>query len=422
MSAVSDQPRLKFHHLPAVAVGNALEFYDFITYAFFAVHIGHAFFPSSTPGIGLLKSLATFGVGFLTRPLGGFVIGRLGDRLGRKPAMMISFGLMGVSIVGLAFTPPVSRIGLAAPILAVSFRLLQGFALGGEVGPATAFLVEAAPLKWQGFVVSLQSATQNLAILVASGVGLGLTWVLGATDLDLYGWRIAFLVGALVVPLGLWIRSGLPETLHTPEKPTRGAPPVRLLIALGSVLLLSATVQTYVQTYMTTYAITSLHLEERLAFIGQVVGGICGLLVGPAAAALSDRWHRRRPLLVYPAIARVLTTLPIFWLMVHYHNAVALLGGVAVLNILSAASPVAVVVVEALPQHIRARAFGLTYALVISGFGGTTQFVVQALINGTHNPLAPAWYMSVCVAVALLAMFALPETAPGRAKAATAAV
>src|SRR5271154_3647577 len=124
-------------HIAAVVVGNALEFYDFLTFAFFAVYIGRAFFPSSSPTASLLASLGTFGVGFMTRPLGGLVIGRMGDRLGRKPAMLLSFGLMGVSIIGLALTPPYRSIGMAAPVLAVLFRLLQGFALGGEVGPST---------------------------------------------------------------------------------------------------------------------------------------------------------------------------------------------------------------------------------------------------------------------------------------------
>jgi len=405
-------PRLKFSHVPAVAIGNALEFYDFLTYAFFAVHIGHAFFPSSTPGVSLLKSLATFGVGFLTRPLGGFMIGRLGDRLGRKPAMLVSFGLMGVSIVGLAITPSAARIGVAAPIIAVSFRLLQGFALGGEVGPSTAFLVEAAAVKWRGFVVSMQSASQNLALLGSSLIGLGLTKLLNAQNLDLYGWRIAFLIGAAVVPLGLWIRSSLPETLHRREAAAALPPPLTRLLLLGSLLLLSSTVQTYVLAYLTTYAITSLHMAEGLAFAGSVIGAICGLLIGPAAAALSDRCGRRRPLLVYPAIARLLTTLPIFWLMIHYHNALALLLGSAVLSGLAAASPIAVVVVEGLPQRIRAGAFGIVYALIISGFGGTTQFAIQALINWSGSPLAPAWYLTVALLLGLIAAVSYPETAP----------
>ncbi|MGB6547043.1 MAG: MFS transporter, partial [Candidatus Acidiferrales bacterium] len=138
-------------YVAAVVVGNALEFYDFLTYAFFAVYIGRAFFPSNIPTVSLLASLGTFGVGFVTRPIGGLVIGRMGDRLGRKPAMILCFSMMGVAIAGLALTPPHSMIGVAAPVLVIFFRMLQGFALGGEVGPTTAFLLEAAPLERRGF-------------------------------------------------------------------------------------------------------------------------------------------------------------------------------------------------------------------------------------------------------------------------------
>src|ERR1700746_824367 len=126
-------------YVAAVVVGNALEFYDFLTFSFFAVYIGRTFFPSSDPSASLLASLATFGAGFVTRPIGAFVIGRMGDRLGRKPAMVLSFWLMGVAIAGLALTPSHATIGVAAPALVIFFRMLQGFALGGEVGPTTAF-------------------------------------------------------------------------------------------------------------------------------------------------------------------------------------------------------------------------------------------------------------------------------------------
>jgi MHS family citrate/tricarballylate:H+ symporter-like MFS transporter len=140
-----EQQYLPLRKVIAVGVGNALEFYDFITFSFFAIQIGHCFFPESQTSHGLLYSLASFGVGFLTRPLGGVVIGMYGDRVGRKPAMVLSFALMGASILGLVLTPSYAQIGMAAPILLVIFRLVQGFALGGEVGPSTAFLVEAAP-------------------------------------------------------------------------------------------------------------------------------------------------------------------------------------------------------------------------------------------------------------------------------------
>ena len=158
---MSTAPRpLSLPQLGAVVAGNALEFYDFLIFGFFAVQIGKAFFPAQGHDSSLLLTLATFGVGFLTRPLGGVVIGTLGDRAGRKPAMLFSFGLMGVSVVGLALTPSYASIGWHAPLLAVLFRLLQGFALGGEVGPTTAFLLEAAPPGKRGLYVSLQFATQ----------------------------------------------------------------------------------------------------------------------------------------------------------------------------------------------------------------------------------------------------------------------
>jgi len=166
-----EQRYLPLRKVVAVGVGNALEFYDFITFSFFAIQIGHCFFPESRTSHGLLYSLATFGVGFLTRPLGGVVIGMYGDRVGRKPAMLLSFALMGASILGLAFTPSYAQIGIAAPILLVIFRLVQGFALGGEVGPSTAFLIEAAPPNRRGLYVSLQYMTQDVAVVAAGVAG-----------------------------------------------------------------------------------------------------------------------------------------------------------------------------------------------------------------------------------------------------------
>ena len=227
------------HYLPlrkvfAVGVGNALEFYDFITFSFFAIQIGHSFFPESQTSHGLLYSLATFGVGFLTRPLGGLVIGMYGDRVGRKPAMVLSFALMGASILGLALTPSYAQIGIAAPILLVTFRLVQGFALGGEVGPTTAFLVEAAPPYRRGLYVSLQFMTQDLAVLAAGLAGFVLTSWLTPAALDAWGWRIALLIGATIVPIGLHMRRSLPETLHDTDRPATTAArrrvPVRLIV------------------------------------------------------------------------------------------------------------------------------------------------------------------------------------------------
>ena len=217
---------LPLSQVAAVGVGNALEFYDFLSFSFFALQIGHTFFPASQTSHGLLYALATFGVGFLTRPLGGLVLGAYGDRVGRKPAMILSFSLMGVAIFGLALTPGYAQIGIAAPILLVMFRLIQGFALGGEVGPSTAFLMEASPRRHRGLYIGLQMATQDLAVLVAGLVGFGLSLVMSPGVLDAWGWRVAFLLGALyAVAMSAFggttqfVARGLIEISHNPVAP-----------------------------------------------------------------------------------------------------------------------------------------------------------------------------------------------------------
>ena len=215
---------LKWQHIAAATIGNALEFYDFLTYAFFSIQIGHAFFPAQSAYSSLMLSLATFGAGFLTRPLGAFVIGNYSDRVGRRPAMMLCFLLIGFAIVGMALIPTYAQIGVAAPILAIIARMIQGFSLGGEIGSNTAFLMEAAPVEKRGLIVSWQTASQNIALITGGTVGVALTAWMPADALDSYGWRIAFLLGAVAVPFGFWLRNNLPETLHSKEPAPKDAP------------------------------------------------------------------------------------------------------------------------------------------------------------------------------------------------------
>src|SRR5580765_2505122 len=207
-----DRPRVPLKHVIAVFIGNGLEFYDFLTFAYFAVYISRTFYPGGNPTTALLATLATFGAGFITRPFGAIVIGRLGDRVGRKPAMVISFTLMGVGIVGLALTPSYAMIGPLAPALVLLWRLVQGFALGGEVGPTTAFMAEAAPPHRRGLYLSMQYATQDTAVLAAGIVGTFMAAHLSAQQLQDWGWRVALLLGASIVPFGILLRRTLPET------------------------------------------------------------------------------------------------------------------------------------------------------------------------------------------------------------------
>lgn len=409
-------PSLPAKHVAAVAIGNALQFYDFLTYAFFAAQIGRAFFPSHNPATSLLASLATFGAGFLTRPLGGVVIGMMGDRIGRKPAMLLSFTLMGAAILGLALTPSYATIGLAAPILVIGFRLVQGFALGGEVGPSTAFLIEAAPPLKRGLYVSFQYMTQDAAVLIAGLAGVTLANLLSVGQMDAWGWRLAFLIGAAIVPFGLILRRGLPETLERNPVDSRPAPSVRpylRLAALGLVMLASAMVANYVLTYMTTYSGQTLHMPANLAFGATVVLGLCGVLFDPLGGWLSDRFGRKR-VMVWPWLFLLVATVPAFWVLAHFRTAASLFGAAAILEIplCLSASSVLIAVTESLPARIRSGALSTLYALAVAVFGGTTQFAVTWLIAVTGSPLAPAWYLTAAVAAGLVAILMFAETAP----------
>jgi MHS family citrate/tricarballylate:H+ symporter-like MFS transporter len=403
-------------HIAAVVMGNGLEFYDFLTYSFFAVYIGRAFFPSTVPSASLLASLATFGVGFVTRPIGAWVIGRIGDRKGRKPAMILSFSLTGVAITGLALTPPHSRIGVAAPVLVIFFRLLQGFALGGEVGPSTAFLLEAAPPERRGFYTSFQSWSQHLSVLVSGVVGFSLANILSPQQLQDFGWRIAFLLGVAIVPLGVAMRRSMPETFHAPprsERPADALRPHLWIAALGVMLLASATIANYIDNYMTTYALATLHMPVNVAFAATVVVGLSGVTVDLVSGALSDRFGRK-PMMLIPGALLLLLILPAFYVIAHFRTAATLLVATAVLAILSSACacPIVVWLTESLPASIRSSGLAVIYAVSIATFGGTTQYVVTWLIKVTGNSLAPAWYWTGAAIVGLLAMSVVRESAP----------
>ena len=401
----------------AVAAGNALEFYDFVTYAFFAVQIGRSFFPARTPTGSLLASLATFGAGFLFRPLGALVIGRIGDRRGRKPAMLLSFGLIGIAVAGLALTPSYRQIGMAAPVLAVGFRMLGGFALGGEVGPSTAFLLEAAPPLRRGLYASFQAMSADAAVLAAGLVGVTLSSLMDGPALDSWGWRIALLGGVLIVPFGLALRRTLHETLHRADSAAFATPRAGIvrIAVLGIALLASATTVTYILDYLTTYAATVLGMPTRISFGATVTVGLCSVICDPFGGWLSDRYGRK-PVLIVPACALLLLVFPCFRLLDQFRSPFALYAATAVLASASALSSVSMIVVvtESLPPGVRSAGLGLIYACAISVFGGSAQFVVAWAVAATGSPLAPAWYMSGGVLVGLAAMLLLPETAPVR--------
>jgi MFS transporter, MHS family, citrate/tricarballylate:H+ symporter len=436
--APTEPPRkaIPASYVVAVFIGNGLEFYDFLSYALFAVYIGKTFFPSTDNSLSLLLSLATFGVGFVTRPIGGIVLGTLGDRIGRKPAMLISFMMMGIGMLGLALTPSYARIGVAAPILAILFRLIQGFALGGEVGPTTAYMVEAAPPDRRGLYGSMQFATQDAANLLAALVGVALSSTLSPENLQDWGWRIAFLIGVIIVPFGMFMRHRLPETLHAADDAalapdaTSGAlgrrariGPYVPIIAFGLVLLSCGTIGSYVLEYMTTYALNTLHLPAGVSFGLIVFTSICAIIFDPISGLLSDR-HGRKRIIVAGYALTLVCVFPAFWIINHYPSVqilYAMMGLIAVLFAI-ASPPVIVALTEGLPKSIRSGVVATIYAFAISVFGGSTQFVITWLIQRTGNPLAPAWYWMGALLLGLATASLMPETAPVKTNVITGAV
>jgi MHS family citrate/tricarballylate:H+ symporter-like MFS transporter len=403
-------------------IGNMLEFYDFITYSFFAIEIGHTFFPTHSEYGSLMLSLATFGAGFITRPIGGIVLGIYSDRVGRRPAMLFSFALMGGAILAISLTPSYNAIGVAAPIIVLVARMAQGFALGGEVGPTTAYLLEIAPPDRRARVVSWQPASQEIAATAGALVGVILSKMMAPEMLEAYGWRLAFLIGALCLPFGLWMRRTLPETI---PQDARGAEAIensshlRLacrhirLIVLALMVLASGTISTYVTQYMTTYAKNTLHVAPPLAFAVSLVSnslGIAGALLGGWLADLLGR----KPVMIWPQLLALVMTYPTFLWIVHAPGALSLLLGFGALSLIGSLPFTAffATFTEALPQEIRGGVFATIYAIAIASFGGTAQLVVTWLLHVSGDPLAPSWYLLFAATVGLIAMSLMPETAP----------
>lgn len=413
------------HFVIAVAtVGNALEWYDFLTYAFFSIQIGHAFFPSRNPYTSLMLSLTTFGAGFITRPIGGILIGAYADRVGRRPAMMLSLTLMGASILCLAFLPTYSTIGIAAPLLAVVARMMQGLSFGGQVGPITAYLLETAPLGARGASLSWVTVSANVATVVASLVGVGLTATMPPAVLDAYGWRIAFLIGAVALPFAFWMRRELPETLHLPVATgERVAAETSLgvfrhharVIVLSLTVAAEIAVAVNVLYYLTTFAQYTLHMPQRAAFWAETIGALAGTVSVLIGGRLSDRIGRR-PVLIWPNFAYLLLIVPTFYWIIATQNPWALITGAGIFGFFNQMTSAAFfcAVTESLPKAIRSGTFATIYAFSTALFGGTTQLMITWLIHLTRSPMAPAWYLIGATAIGLVARMLFRESAPAK--------
>ena len=387
----------------AVVIGNWLEFYDFLVFTFFAVMIGDAFFPAQSEIGRLLGALATFGVGFVTRPLGAAVIGPYADRKGRRAALTLTLLLMALGSAMIAFTPGYATIGVAAPVILLTARLLQGFSCGGEVGPATTYLLESAPMHKRASLTAWQAHSQALATIMGSGIGLILASTLTRDQLYGWGWRVPFVVGVLVAPVALYIRRQLPETIEPRHMQRSSTDVLRELtqenlrpVLLGVLIICGGTISTYVANYMTTYALTTLHLSATVATMLTLTGGV-GQIIGYSLGVWADQFGRKRALIAW-RVALIVVVYPAFLILTAPEaTTLTIVLANVFISVMFAAGVGAsyAFMAEAFPQSVRSSGLAILYALGVMIFGGTTQFVVAWLIDVTKDPLVPAYYMMV---------------------------
>lgn len=406
--------------IAACTIGNALEFYDFVIYSFFAGTIGALFFPAEDPTVQLLLSFATYGVGFLMRPLGGMVLGSYADRKGRKAATVLTLFLMalGTGMIGLA--PTYAQLGVFGPMLILVGRLLQGFSAGGEIGASTTLLAEYAPPQERGFYGSWQLASQGAAILVAAGLAWTINTLLPPDEVKAWGWRVPFLLGIFIVPIGLWLRRALKEThANEVDASTREVSSLSLAlrqhlgkIVAGVGIIVGGTASNAVIVlYMSTYAIRQLAMPATTALFAGVTAGLVTLIAAPIAGALSDRFGRRKLIgISYLLIATLIY--PAFLLINAAPTLPTLLAVVVVLGALNAGggAPGIITIAELFPAEVRATGMSVVYALGVALFGGFGQFIVTWLIAVSGNPFAPAFYVIACCMATLTALRFTPET------------
>ncbi|PIT53390.1 MFS transporter [Snodgrassella alvi] len=402
--------------IAAAVAGNALEFYDFIIYSFFAVYIGKSFFPAGNEHVSLLASVAVFGVGFFTRPLGGVLIGAYADKKGRRAAMMLTVALITLGTLGLAATPSYEKIGIAAPIIVVIARMIQGLALGGEVGPASAMLIESAPPNKRAFYASWQMASQGIAVVIGGLVGYAVSSNLTSEQLGAWGWRIPFLVSLVLIPIALYIRRALPETLEEPTHHS-GTQMIEIIfsrygkeVILGIMVLMATAITAQVGNYMTTFAINTLNFDPKIAQICTILGGLMMFLFSLLAGFLADKYGRKS-IILWPRVALMLLIVPMFYLLVKTESVAMLLLVTMMVTLLTGMSGASslVAIPEMMPIALRATGVSIVYAIGVTLFGGTAQLVLTWLIEH-FGAVSPAYYVVVTSLLSIIATLMMPET------------
>ena len=410
--------------LAAACIGNVLEYYDFVVYAYLAGTIAHKFFPSDNEAAGLLASFAAFGVGFLARPLGGLVIGRIGDKRGRKAALVITIFGMALGTVGIGLLPTYETIGLLAPVLLVVMRLVQGLAAGGEWGGATAFIVESAPAGRRGLFGSIGQASIAASSLLGSVVVATIAGIFTADQMQDWAWRVPFLLGGLLLPVGVYMRRNLQETPAFVEaqqeaKQNAAARPVHDLgspwVLLGKAFGFTVvwTVSYYIMlSYMPTFLTQEVKLTQSQALWSNAVALIVLVVATPLFGWWSDRIGRK-PLLLACCAAFALLPYPLFSIILSGPSIVTIVMIMIVFNLFiaafSGAGPAALS--ELFPTHSRTTLMSTGYSVAVAIFGGFAPFIATWLISSTGSPISPTYYLIFSGIVSGLVIWGFRETA-----------
>jgi MHS family alpha-ketoglutarate permease-like MFS transporter len=412
-----EEKRRRIFAIMAASSGNLVEWFDFYVYAFAALYFAPAFFPAADPTAQLLDTAGIFAAGFLMRPVGGWLFGRLADRVGRKRSMVISVSLMCAGSFGIACLPTYATIGALAPALLLLARLLQGLSVGGEYGTTATYLSEASLHGRRGFYSSFQYVTLIGGQLLAVLVIVVLEQLLSEAELRAWGWRIPFVVGAITALVATLLRRTLHETQTDDARRDARAGSLRDLLrehprAFISVMLYTAGGSLFFYTfttYMQKYLVNTAHMPKKTASYVMTIALLVYMAIQPVFGALSDRFGRRRSMIVFGVLGAVVVV-PVLTALGETHDPViaALLIIAALASLSFYTSIAAIVKAEMFPPEVRALGVGFAYAIGNAMFGGTAEYVALALKKSGYEPTY-AWYVAAVMVVFFVVSLQLPK-------------
>jgi MHS family proline/betaine transporter-like MFS transporter len=400
--------------IAAAAAGNVLEWYDFVVYAYMANALAKNFFPAADALSSLLQTYAAFGIGFVARPIGGVIIGRLGDLRGRKFALLVTMASMAAAMLLIGLAPTYASIGSAAPALVIFARILQGLSAGGEWASATAFMVEWAPPRRRGLYGSLQQCSVAAGLLLGAVAAAALSVWLTPAEVDAWGWRLPFLVGVLIAPIGYYLRRHIDDTpAYRARDADRPNSPPWLAAARAVGMTVVWSVAYYlVLSFMPVFLHKELGLTSHAGSLATAAGLIAIVLLVPLFGALSDHFGRK-PVLLGGALGLLVYTYPAFvWLASQPSPTVALcvqLGFAVFIAAYSGAGPAAIA--ELFATASRSTWLSIAYSAAVAVFGGFAPYIATRLVGVMGSPVAPSIYLVAAAAVSTLVILRFDETA-----------